>query len=721
MAALESPIGPIPYRRDALGYPTIEAGSREAAAWALGWFHARDRGMQVALALTAGSGQLLSVLGENPIARLVDTTTRLFDFTGDLDAQVAQLSPEALRVVEPYCAGFEEGLTRRTRLLLRLAGIGRRPFCPADVILNYRMAIFLGLTSSLLVRELTLAELVSTGASDAALELLGGPEAIPKDRSEIAGIRWPDALRLLAAPVPGGSNAFAVSAARSATGGALISIDPHVEISRIPPLLYVTTLRTPEGTFMGASPPGAPWMTLGRGPRVGWGLTFAHGDNVDVIVERTSEGRYLSSEGWRPWRRREELVQIRGKPAERMVFLDNETCRAMEGEGDLPALRWSGLDRCGADVDTLLRLHLAQDLDELLDLGGALHAFTIHVVAADTSGRIGQTQSGRQDRRPNDYTGLTPIPGWRLPVRPPPPLAEGLRPRVVDPKAGVAWSANERRDGPGGELWNPLCEAPYRFDRIGELLTRKERFTLSDLAEINYDELDGSARRLAPIWAGLLPDRPEAAELARWAQAQERLPREEHRTSLGLFHAWHDEATRRLLGHHLGSSGDRALFHLGLGLYVQNAVDEALALARPRVVDGPTLAGLLGEALDVALARSPRPVPVRVPFKHQLLQTLLPGILGFHLPEVELPGSPAAPFQARGLSMFGETLAGGSGLHMLFDMSAEGGWYNCPGGASELRFGPGFAAGVQDWAAGRFLPIGQADAGPMQVSPGVRP
>jgi len=40
------------------------------------------------------------------------------------------------------------------------------------------------------------------------------------------------------------------------------------------------------------------------------------------------------------------------------------------------------------------------------------------------------------------------------------------------------------------------------------------------------------------------------------------------------------------------------------------------------------------------------------------------------------------------------------------DMGERGGWYHVPGGASERRTGPGYGKGVDLWAEGRFLPMG---------------
>ena len=47
MPTLPGPLGPIPFTRDELGYPKIQARNRREAAYAIGWMHATDRLLQV--------------------------------------------------------------------------------------------------------------------------------------------------------------------------------------------------------------------------------------------------------------------------------------------------------------------------------------------------------------------------------------------------------------------------------------------------------------------------------------------------------------------------------------------------------------------------------------------------------------------------------------------------------------------------------------------------
>src|SRR5688572_3093807 len=74
----------------------------------------------------------------------------------------------------------------------------------------------------------------------------------------------------------------------------------------------------------------------------------------------------------------------------------------------------------------------------------------------------------------------------------------------------------------------------------------------------------------------------------------------------------------------------------------------------------------------------------------RLTQGKSPAWLGFDSAPLELPGTPASPFQCRRLPVAGETLVYAPAFHLLFDKSRSDAWYNLPGGASESRFGPGY-------------------------------
>jgi hypothetical protein len=235
------------------------------------------------------------------------------------------------------------------------------------------------------------------------------------------------------------------------------------------------------------------------------------------------------------------------------------------------------------------------------------------------------------------------------------------------------------------------------------------------LVAASYDEHDGCAARLLPIWAPHLPRETLAEALVGWGTAQGSRRRSESRRMMGLFHALHGEVVRELLASLIGEhTASRLIDQLCAALLFQDHLDDALALERPDVLSARDLALTLGRAWPRAkdLAERGFGVPARAKFKNVIFQGKLPKALGFDSAEVELPGGPVSPFQSRIVDFDGERLVVGPAFHLVMDLSRRGAWYHVPGGASERRRGPGYGAGVREWLEGRFFPLGDAEGSP---------
>jgi penicillin amidase len=718
-AAIEGPRGLIGYRRDALGYPHIQARDIEDGAFARGWLHAHDRLVQIELNLAVASGRMMELLGDGPVPRAMDLATRIFGFTRDLDDQVKRLSPGARGLLDAYCAGFEAGAKRRGRpLVLRLLGIERAPFTPASILLLYRLVAYFGLTSLALWPEIVMGELVAAGAPAEAFDLLGGAAARDADVSALGALQWPPDIAPLGAAPARGSNAFAVAGRRSASGGALLMTEPHMEVARFPPVTYACHIDYAHGgLYQGVGIPGFAWLSFGRTEHVAWGYTYGHGDAVDVMVERCKSGKHLASGEWRPLRRRAVSAKARGRKAPIEWTLWDTDYGTLVGDAgrdeeiDLPSFRWSGFDAIWSDIDTVYMSLGARTAAELAELHRGYKSISLHAVLADAGGAVAYAQTGQVDVRPAGVSGAMPFAGWGVADRAPAPLDESARPVVVDPPDGCVLSANEARGGPGGERWCSYPEPPYRRERLGELFAGDGKVTVADLVRASYDTVDICARRLLAVWRPHLPVDAEAAALCDWAARQPAKDDAEQLAKMGLFQALHRQSMVALLAGPLGESRATWLVDQALGDVVfGHHVDDVLALVRPERLDAAGLRVLLAQAWPKAKAAvdaGRAPAPVRVPFRNAITQGKIP-LLGFDSAPVTFPGGPTTLFQSRIVDVLGLRIVSGPASHYVTDMSDPGGgWYNLPGGASERRFGPGYGRGVVEWRDGRFFPLGK--------------
>ena len=493
---------PIAFTRDAWGYPAVRARDLREGTYALGYLHARDRLVQITLTGLAARGELMSVLGDVPIARLIDHSSRALGLGRDVSEQVARCAPESRELLDAYAQGFNAGARDRGHpLLLRLLGLKPTPFSAERVLEIYRFVTYFGLTSMTVSSELLIAELAARGAPRRVFERLLGPNARGIDLEALKNLSIPKELSFFDSAVGGspkhGSNAFAVSAQRSSTGGALLMGEFHMEVGKFPPLLYAAELAFEDGSYLtGITIPGCPWFAAGRTEHVGWSYTFAHADNVNFISEHVRRGEYLREGRYHRLARREERVAIKGKPSETWVFHQNELGTVLgdvTGEADLPCLRVTGIEQAFQAFSAATRIPACRTVDDLLAVQREIKSVSLEAILVDASGGIASIVTGEIDRRAAGYSGAYPMLGSALSEGVPAPVAEEQRPVSVRPSEGVLVSANQGGHGEHRDLWCTFPEPPYRFQRITELLQARERHDPLSLLRISYDTLDGSA------------------------------------------------------------------------------------------------------------------------------------------------------------------------------------------------------------------------------------
>ena len=719
MATLPGPSGAIAFERDAWGYPSVTARDLREGTFALGYLHARDRLVQITLTGLAARGELMSVLGDVPIARLVDHSSRALGLGRDLTQQVEQCTPESRALLDAYANGFNAGARARGYpLLLRLLGVKPKPFSAERVLEIYRFVSYFGLTSMTVSTELVIAELAARGAPRRVFDRLLGPSAHGIDLEALKKLHIPPALSFFESAVGGstqaGSNAFAVAAERSRSGGALLMGEFHMEVGKFPPLLYAADLRFADASYLsGITIPGCPWFAAGRTEHVGWSYTFAHADNVSFVSEHVRAGQYLRGGEYRPLTRWEEQVAIKGKPSETWAFHQNDRGTVLgdvSGEADLPCVRVTGLEQAFRAFSAATRIPACRTVEDLLEVQREIKSVSLEAILVDSGGGIASIVTGVIDRRPSEYSGAYPLVGASLPVALPEPVPESERPISIRPTEGVLVSANQGGQGPHRQEWCTFPEAPYRFERIGELLAQRQEHEPLSLLRISYDTLDGSARRLLPIWAPFLPQHPLAQALLAWAEKQA------DRSLVSLFGKLYEEACFLLLEQDLERPVARRLREWSALAFYQAQLDRVLALECPELLSEAELRPVIERAFEVALAEhASYDVPVRARFAHLVTRGKSPAFLGFDSPQIELPGSPVAPFQCRISPISGERLVYAPAFHLLMDMSRRGVWYNMPGGASESRFGPGYGKGLSAWLHGTLVPMGASDLPTLSV------
>ncbi len=526
---------PVRITRDAHGIPTIRAANEHDADFALGFLHAQDRLFAMDMMRRYGAGRLSELFGARTLA--IDRTMRTLGLYRAAAAQFAAAVAGGARRARSLCR-------RRQRLSRNAAR------CAAARILPPRhraRAVAAGGFAGLgqdhglaAHRQLPLRAVAGAAAcrqlSPADLAVLfppyptTAPPAASADTRALYRALPLDRLYALLPPGTGpqaASNNWVVDGAHSQSGKPLLANDPHLDFSA-PGVWYLARIETPETTLAGVTAPGTPFMIIGHNAHIAWGFTTTGGDVEDLFIEKPDPGdpsRYLAPGGPRPFVTRTERIGVRGAAP---VTITVRTTRhgpvisdlADGKSGEMLALQTTWL---GADDRTPQAVWEMSHARDWQSFRAALKDWVApqqNIVYADAAGHIGFIAPARIPIRASG-DGWLPVPGWNGEYDWIGTIPFDALPSAYDPPSGRIVTANNKivpDDYP--YLITRDWEAPYRAERINQLLDAVPRQSPAASAAIQADDLSLPAQQLLPLMLQIAPTDPGARDavalLKRW-------------------------------------------------------------------------------------------------------------------------------------------------------------------------------------------------------------
>jgi len=574
--------GEVEISRDRWGVPHIRASSAHDLWFGQGFCHGQDRLWQIDFYRRAGAGRLSEIAGRETLA--TDRFMRTLGLRRGALAEVADLEPEVRASLEAYCAGVNAAARDRT-LPVEFQLLRQRfvPFTPADALTMAKLLSF-GLSTNW-ERELLRAEMTRELGPELAERLdpgypAGNPMVLAPGAGwtgdglelaeQIAKVR--DVLGLAVEAT--GSNNWAVSGERSATGAPLVAGDPHLPPS-MPGITYQVGLYLEDRFCRGGSLPGLPGVSFGQNNDVAWTFTNVMADVMDLFIERIHGDEHEVDGELRPLEQITEEIAVKGQPhPDRLVVrktahgpIVNEPLSADRAEP--LALRFSALDLPGLTAANFRVLDFASGPDLVDRLADHCHPVS-NLIWADRHGSIGYKTVGRIPIRRGDCPDL-PKPGWTgdhdwdgwVPYE--------EMPRIDDPESGFLVTANNRIE-PGDfphHITSDYLDG-YRASRIEELITSRQEHDLETFESMQTDMRSIPGLETVHRLARLQPrDQRELAAIERlrsWDGGMEpdsipatiyqaftlRLGREVARAAIGdrdLAERWLDRADNGFIAH----------------------------------------------------------------------------------------------------------------------------------------------------------------------------
>jgi penicillin amidase len=575
---------PVRIVRDQSGTPHVYAETARDLFVGYGFAMAQDRLWQIDYYRRRALGRLAEILGSSAVA--LDRRNRLLGFGPIADQEIAALSLEEAVALDGFSAGVNawieqiSGSPERLPIEFEILEYAPEPWAPRDSVALMR-AFFWQLTGrleNLAAAEAARRYLGPEIAADFLTVELADETIVPS--SKMASGRLVGAGAGGGADASGGSNNWAVSASRSASGSAMLASDPHLPYM-LPVGLYQVHLSGAGYDVAGAGYPGTPNVWFGHNDHCAWGITNLVASPRDLYVETLDSaenpGQYRDGDGWAAVETRAETIAVRDaapvtmtvRSTARGPLVDEIVPLAPEpgpnGEPTALSLRWTGQEVLG-DVQAVLDVARARDW---ATFRGALSHWRLPVfnlVYADVDGHIGWQATGsipirgdgdltRGYRPANDpahaWTGYIPFDDL---------------PRLEDPARGWVGTANNAPVAPA-EQSVPLYgwwASGHRALRLRQILDHGQTVTADDMRTMHADVTNLRAADVLPGLSALLASGAAGARLLSLLDGWDQRMSTDS-VAATVFEAFFEQWHRRVLAAGFPESAREFLGSLGAG------------------------------------------------------------------------------------------------------------------------------------------------------------
>jgi penicillin amidase len=528
--------GTVDIYRDRMGIPHIYATTSHDLFFAQGYVHAQDRFWQMDAWRHIGSGTLSEMFGGSQVER--DSFLRTLGWRLIAEQEYAGMDAESRAIIDAYTAGVNAyiGDHEPDALSLEYAVLGLlspayeiEPWTPVNTLTwgkamawDLRGNMDKEIERAVLLKTLTpeqVAELYPAYPEDhpVIVDLIGeGPSASAPPTSPVFGV--PDEtlaalqhntslldLALGAAGDGIGSNSWAVSGARTASGMPLLANDPHLGI-QMPSIWYQIHLECTPVTdecpynVAGFTFAGVPGVIIGHNERIAWGVTNLGPDVMDLYIERVNPenpNQYEVNGKWVDFETRTETIDVvGGDPVEVTVRLTRHGPVISDSYGPLKdentsgnpefvpfkdqagialpeqyviALKWTALAPSSI-FKAVWGFDRAQNWEEFREAARYFNVPAQNLLYADVDGNIGYQMPGDIPVRASG-DGSLPVPGWTDEYEWTGYIPFEDLPYTLNPSEGYIVTANNRGqpwDYPG--LITRDWDYGFRAQRIVEMI-----------------------------------------------------------------------------------------------------------------------------------------------------------------------------------------------------------------------------------------------------------
>ncbi len=506
--------------RDIWGVPKIFASDPNDLYLASGYVHAQDRLFQLDLYRRIAQGRLSELFGPDYID--LDQYYRQLGFLGAANASLSLLDPTVLGLIRSYTIGinrYMENIGTNIPLEIRVLGYFPEPWNETDTLSIERYLAW-QLSANNAFQDLRMANLIETYGPDLVFTDLF-PEVQSNDEFIVPSLTLPEHLQSAAEslarrleniqkqnPVPlsmGGSNSWVIDGSHTSTGSPMLASDPHLSMT-LPSIWYEIQLVAPGHNVQGITYIGIPFVYQGHNSEIAWGWTGMLSDISDFyyyLWNPSNANQYWWNGSWETIEQRNTTIWVRleGGFAQVEVTLNYTVHGPLftEATGQF-AFKWTGANG-SKTIEALYELGLATDYASFLSAIQQIESPNLNFLYADTTGNIAYHAAAAQPIR-GPGLGPTPLNGSASNTSWLGFIPFNQLPQSLNPSSGFLVTANNRPVNASYPYYLGYdFAAPYRANRIVELLNTSTSHTLEDMGAIQQDVLSLHALTIKDIVA----------------------------------------------------------------------------------------------------------------------------------------------------------------------------------------------------------------------------
>lgn len=506
--------------RDSLGIPYILANNEDDAAFALGYLHAQERMFQMDLFRRAGAGRLSEILG--PDALIFDKMLRTVGIKKTSQRILKILEPEALKLLESYSAGVNQYLKdAKGKYSVEFDILDYDPYewQPEDCIIISRMLAWelniswwADISFTLLVQKLgeeKIKQILPMWDENSPYVIPSEIKSYPQLRTGLIDID--KSLRNLLG-INGthlGSNNWVIDGSISVTGKPIIANDPHLAYSA-PGRWYAAVIRAGSWNVEGVTIPGVPAVVIGKNQNISWALTNIMLDDTDFYIEKldSTGTKYLLNDKWKELSITEDTIKVRDSLDVKLkirsthrgpLISDIHPYSFLYPDVNLQktaiSMRWVGMETTG-EMNSFYLLNRAKNWNEFKK---AVNYFSVpgqNFVYADKDGNIGYLFGGRIPKRESIsptfvFDGTTDKYDWKGYVD------RSQIPGLFNPRQKFIATANNKTLKNFKYHISNIWEPSSRIERIYQLLTSQEKYSVDDFMKFQMDQVSPYAKMIS--------------------------------------------------------------------------------------------------------------------------------------------------------------------------------------------------------------------------------